>query len=192
MENFKRKRKLVPEQKSQLFHCLYLPAASICVSGYVHQLAARELRQHGHRYWHRMPSLSRHSLSPALPTSWSNHLAIFCFSIFKEVVWVTPLYDIFQGLHTTRKPQGCFMIFSTLGVCHSEQNSCCSQRNILTVAPQIKIEHTSFLVRGCTRRVWSTYYKFWKESKTASLADLFREASSYMVWMLVMQGVALG
>lgn len=88
----------------------------ICVSGNVHQPASCELRQHGHRYC-RMPSLSRHSLSPALLTSWSNNLTILYFSVFKEVVWVTPLYETFQRLPTTRKPQECF-IFSTLGISH--------------------------------------------------------------------------
>lgn len=111
------------------YTCMLL--LTICVSGNVHQQAACELRQHGHRYWCRMPSLSRHSLCLALPTSSSSHLTILCFSVFKEVVQVTPLYEIFQGLPTTRKQQGCFIIFSTLGIFHFGINCCCSQRNML-------------------------------------------------------------
>ena len=51
---------------------------TICVSGNVIQLAVCEARQHGHRYQHRTASSARQSLSPALQTTWSNHLTLFC------------------------------------------------------------------------------------------------------------------
>lgn len=112
-------------------------------------------------------------------------------STMKEVVWFTHLYDTLQGLH--KKAIGMLDDCSTLCIRHSETTVAVDSWTDLLHLQKLKrsILH-SYSEVVCNRRVWSTHYNLWKESKMALLEDLFRKVSRDKAWMLVIQVGALG